>query len=434
MDNVDGLGYVCEIGYIEFLTGQLFRVTQQPLHFFLRTAVTELEVVQHGVVLHGESAIRILDKLKVCAHFVRVVGHIHNRAVRIGRSLVGVVAERFNQAGRKTRGEFHVLVRRHTSGGVGICRICLYRLRGFAEQGINTADKLLIIGIGRHDLHTERYGSCGGSCGNTRDSSPRTFQNAAELFKLAARFLGGLAKIGNVLSGAAGRTAHIICCGGSPFCVSDVVSEPVLCGLDRVTQPVSDCRNRVRKTICDVLRTRYNIFSKGVGLPHHVGESPADAGAQGGGKSVSSIHGGKERTAERRAYAAGLRLQTAEIARDISDARISLRAIRTDIDSAAAALQAAKTARDVANAGFCLRRVGTYIYAVRYTAGFIHSSSLLSIFLVPFVLPEQAGLFGLGELIQIHFFKLRIGHAAHAEHKPPKPLVFTSAAFSGLAV
>ena len=190
----------------------------------------------------------------------------------------------------------------------------------------------------------------------------------------------------------------------------------------------------MRKTICDVLRTRYNIFSKGVGLSHYIGESPADAGAQGGGKGIPSIHAGKERTAERRAYAAGLRLQTAEIARDISDARISLRAIRTDIDSAAAALQIAKTARDVANAGFCLRRVCAYIYAVRYTAGFIHSSSLLSIFLVPFVLPEQAGLFGLGELIQIHLFKLRIGHAAHAEHKPPKPLVFTSAAFSGLAV
>ena len=431
---MDGLGYVCEIGYVEFLTGQLFRVTQQPLHFFLRTTVTELEVVQHGVVLHGESTIRILDKLKVRTHFVRVIGHIHNRAVRIGRGLIGVVAERFNQAGRKTRGEFHVLVRRHTSSGVGVCRIRLYRLRGFAEQSINTADKLLIIGIGRHDLHTERYGSCGGSSGDARDSRPSAFQNAAELLKLAAGFFGGLAEIGNVLSGAAGRTAHIVCCGGGSFCVSGVVGEPVLCGLDRVAQPVSDCRNRVRKTVCDVLRTRHNIFSKGVGLPRYIGESPANTRSQGGGKGVSSIHAGKERTAERRAYAAGLRLQTAEIARDISDARISLRAIRTDIDSAAAALQAAKTARDVANAGFCLRRVGTYIYAVRYTAGFIHSSSLLSIFLVPFVLPEQAGLFGLGELIQIHFFKLRIGHAAHAEHKPPKPLVFTSAAFSGLAV
>ena len=90
------LGYICEIGDVELLTGQLLRVTQQPLHFLLRTAVTELEVVQHGIVLHGESTVRILDKLKVCTHFVRVVGHIHNRAVRIGCSLVSVVAERLN--------------------------------------------------------------------------------------------------------------------------------------------------------------------------------------------------------------------------------------------------------------------------------------------------------------------------------------------------
>ena len=64
----------------------------QSRHLFLRTSVSELQVIQHGVVLFRKPLICVLDRLHIRAHFVGVVGHIFQRAVGHFGSLSSVTA------------------------------------------------------------------------------------------------------------------------------------------------------------------------------------------------------------------------------------------------------------------------------------------------------------------------------------------------------
>ena len=48
-------------GNIVFDTGNFLRIFKEPLHFGLRAAVTELEVIKHRIVCFCEALICILD-------------------------------------------------------------------------------------------------------------------------------------------------------------------------------------------------------------------------------------------------------------------------------------------------------------------------------------------------------------------------------------
>ena len=126
LDDVDGLGHISKRVDVERGASELTGISQQPLHLGLRTAITELQVVQHIVVLLGKALIRVLDGSEVGAHLVRVVGHVRDGLICHVRSKVGITAERVNQARGKTGHEVHVLVARHTGGLEGVCCILLH--------------------------------------------------------------------------------------------------------------------------------------------------------------------------------------------------------------------------------------------------------------------------------------------------------------------
>ena len=121
----------------------LFSVLQQALHFGLRAAVAQLEVVQHGVVLLGKALVGVLDILHICAHLVGIVGHIHHSHVgQLGCS-VGVVAHAGQQAGRKTGGLLHVSVGGKTNGFIGLCGVRFHLVGTVFEQCFHAAQALL---------------------------------------------------------------------------------------------------------------------------------------------------------------------------------------------------------------------------------------------------------------------------------------------------
>ena len=195
LHDMNGFHHICIGGNVVLDTGYFLRIGKQSLHFLLCAAVAQLEVVEHRVVLLGETLVGILNGGHIRAHLVGVIGHIRDCHVCILCGLFGIAAEGLDEACGEPCDRLHVLVGGKTSRFVCIGGIPLDLLRGVLEQSVNAADQLLIVRIGGDDLFAELHG--GGTCGNGHCAERHTygFENFAEAFKLTAGFLRSLAAL-----------------------------------------------------------------------------------------------------------------------------------------------------------------------------------------------------------------------------------------------
>ena len=207
---MDGFHHIRIRGDVVLDAGYLLRIGKQSLHFLLRAAVAQLEVVEHRVVLLGKALVGILNGGHIRAHLIGVIGHIRNRHIRILCGFFCIAAERLDQACGKARDRFHVLIGRESCRFVCVGGIPLDLLRGVLEQGIHTADQLLVVRIGGDDLFSELHG--GGTCGNSHGTECHTygFENLAEAFKLTAGFLRSLAALLDSFLVFVQLTVHIV--------------------------------------------------------------------------------------------------------------------------------------------------------------------------------------------------------------------------------
>ena len=207
---MDGFHNIRIGGDVVLDTGYLLRIGKQSLHFLLCAAVAELEVVEHGVVLLGETLVCVLDGGHIRTHLIGIIGHIRDCHIRILGGFLGIAAERLDQACGKARDRLHVLVGGKTGRFVCVGGIPLDLLRGVLEQGIHTADHLLVVCIGGDDLFAELHG--GGTCGNGHCAERHTygFENFAEAFKLTAGFLRSLAALLDGFLVLVQLTVHIV--------------------------------------------------------------------------------------------------------------------------------------------------------------------------------------------------------------------------------
>ena len=195
LHDMDGFHHIRIRGDVVLDTGYFLRIGKQSLHFLLRAAVAQLEVVEHRVVLLGKTLVGILNGGHIRAHLIGVVGHIRDCHIRILCGFLGIAAEGLDQACGKARHRFHVFVSGKTSRFVCVGGVPLDLLRGVLEQRVNAADQLLIVRIGSDDFFAELYG--GGTCGDGNCTERHTygFENLAEAFKLTAGFLRSLAAL-----------------------------------------------------------------------------------------------------------------------------------------------------------------------------------------------------------------------------------------------
>ena len=223
LNDVDSV-YHIGIGFEVIVNaGDRLGIGQQPLHFGFRSAVTELQVVQHRVVLLGKSLIRRLDHRHIRAHFVGVVGHIRNCHVGILDRLFGVAAKRLDQACGERGDRLHVFVCRQTRCFIGVCSVALQLLGVVLEQRVHTAHQLLIVGVGRNDFLAQLDGGGPGSGSDRAHCRANALEDAAQLFKLFAgflRFLSGVVDLAAHVPGIFCGIVHFIChLGHGFFCV-----------------------------------------------------------------------------------------------------------------------------------------------------------------------------------------------------------------------
>ena len=140
---MDGTVHIRQIAEVVVDTGDLLGVLQQALHLSLRTAVAQLEVVEHGVVLLRKALIGVLDVLHRGTHLVCIVRHIHHRHVGQLGGGVRVFADAGKQAGGKAGGGLHVVVGRQTGGLVSLRGIGLDLIGTVLEQRLHAAKALL---------------------------------------------------------------------------------------------------------------------------------------------------------------------------------------------------------------------------------------------------------------------------------------------------
>ena len=110
LHDMDGFHHICVGGNVILDAGYLFRIGKQSFHFLFCAAVAQLEVVEHRVVLLGKALVGILNGGHIRTHLIGVVGHIRDCHVRIFRGLLGITAERLDQACGEACNRFHVLV------------------------------------------------------------------------------------------------------------------------------------------------------------------------------------------------------------------------------------------------------------------------------------------------------------------------------------
>ena len=207
---MDGFHHICIGGDVILDAGYLLRIGKQSLHFLLCAAIAQLEVVEHCVVLLGKALVGILNGGHIRAHLVGVIGHIRDCHIRILCGFLGIAAEGLDQACGEACDRLHVLVGGKTGRFVCVGGIPLNLLRGVLEQGVDTADQLLVVRIGGDDLFAELHG--GGTCGNGHCAERHTygFENLAEAFKLTAGFLRSFAALLDGFLVLVQLTIHIV--------------------------------------------------------------------------------------------------------------------------------------------------------------------------------------------------------------------------------
>ncbi len=136
-------------------------VVDKPDHFGLRTAVTQLQVIKHCVILLREALIRALNSGNVRTHLVRVVRHIRNSKIGKFRRLLRVAAQAGYKRGGKARYGFHVVVCRKPRRPEGVVGVCKRRfLRGnqfviFAARFVNAFPDALCVFLQRLAARSE---------------------------------------------------------------------------------------------------------------------------------------------------------------------------------------------------------------------------------------------------------------------------------------
>ena len=158
-------------------------------HLLLGPAVAKRQVVQHGHIALGESAIRVLYELHAGAHLVGIVRHVDDRAVGVGGSLVCVVAERLQQRSREAGGQLHVLVRAHLGSLVRHGCVLHHGVSRALEKRLDAASGLLIcrvqverlLGDACEPRSHSSGGSCDGCSSHPRSSLRRAADGAAHL-------------------------------------------------------------------------------------------------------------------------------------------------------------------------------------------------------------------------------------------------------------
>ena len=220
LNDMDGI-YHIGIGFEVIVdAGDRLRISQQPLHFGFRAAVAELQVVQHRIVLLGKALICRLDHGHIRTHLVGVVGHIRNCHVGILDCLFGVAAERLDQACGERGDRLHVFVCRQTRCFIGVCSVALQLLGIIFEQRVHTAHQLLIVSVSGENFLSQLDGGGPGSGSNCAHCRADAFENAAQLFKLAAgslRFLSGVVDLTAHVPGIFCGIVHFICHLGHGF-------------------------------------------------------------------------------------------------------------------------------------------------------------------------------------------------------------------------
>ena len=106
-------------------------------------AVTKLEVVQHRVVVFGETLVCVLDGGHIGAHLVGVVRHLDNSLVGVLGRRGGISAQALQQGSRKARHLFHIVVGADTGCFIGDGCVLLDGIRTVLKQRFNAADALL---------------------------------------------------------------------------------------------------------------------------------------------------------------------------------------------------------------------------------------------------------------------------------------------------
>ena len=139
---MDGVIHIGQIVDVVLSSGELLCIRQELLHLFLGSAVPQLQVVQHGIVLLSETLVSVLDGLHIGAELVGVVRHIDQRHVRDGSRLCGVTAQAADQRSREAGHLLHIGVGGEASCAECCVRIGLYHTGIFLEQGLHAADAL----------------------------------------------------------------------------------------------------------------------------------------------------------------------------------------------------------------------------------------------------------------------------------------------------
>ena len=165
-----GVGVDGEVGALAHHAGELVGVRDEALHLGLSSAVAQLQVVEHGVVLLGEALEGVLHVPHAGAEHVHVVAHGRHGEVGVVGRLGRVARAGGDERRGEARGLLHVLVRAHAAGPVRLRRVCLQLARRAAEELVNAAHELLVVGVagesrarhrrdGRH--HRSRASACG---------------------------------------------------------------------------------------------------------------------------------------------------------------------------------------------------------------------------------------------------------------------------------
>ena len=100
---VDSLDHLIEAYRIDCLGRDLYlvaehtRIVDQARHFRGSTAVTELQIVKHGIILLCKALISVLYALYGCTHFIRIVGHVSDRLIGDPCRLCGVAVKPLQQ-------------------------------------------------------------------------------------------------------------------------------------------------------------------------------------------------------------------------------------------------------------------------------------------------------------------------------------------------
>ena len=189
LDGVDRVVDVAEVVDIILDAGDRLRVREEALHFVLRAAVSELEVIKQRILPAGEALVGRLDALDRRAHFGRVVGHVLDRGICGHHGLHRVAAEGLLQSGAHADGLLGVGVCAHTEGR-RVFGVDLHHAGGVAVDRVEAAEALLERGAGLESSLEDLADRSGGEI-----LLRRVHQLAARLFAGGgARGLGGAAE------------------------------------------------------------------------------------------------------------------------------------------------------------------------------------------------------------------------------------------------